>query len=156
MYFSPFRFLFSFSSSILFILLIKKLFPLCFQDLTNFEPEDDMEHELGGELLDLKENSKLTKKCSKWRRFGYIEIRSWNPNIYELVESSIISFPTTWLEEASFSAVFDIFTKKWNKLHLNEKAVLRSKLNKTFTFDYLSLCNKLKTVYHWLIFFYLE
>ena len=122
--------------------LINTTYPLWFQDLANFEPEDTMEPEVVQELLDLKENSKLSRRVQDEGVFGYIEIKSTNPQIYDLVEPSILSFPTTWLVEAGFSAVADIFTKKRNKLDVNERGTLRLKLNKTFVIDYQELTKK--------------
>ena len=71
--------------------LINTTYPLWFQDLANFEPEDTMEPEVVQELLDLKQNSKLSRRVQDEGVFGYIEIKSTNPQIYDLVEYIILS-----------------------------------------------------------------
>jgi hypothetical protein len=74
--------------------LISTIYLLWFQDLANFEPEENMEPEVVQELLELKENTKLSRRIQNDGVFGYIEIKFTNPQIYDLIEPSIISFPT--------------------------------------------------------------
>ncbi|OAF69434.1 hypothetical protein A3Q56_02818 [Intoshia linei] len=69
-------------------------------------------------------------------------IQELNPIVFDNVQPSIIAFPTTWLVEAGFSAVVDIFSKKRSKLDLNKRGIMRLRLNKIIEIDYDSLCNK--------------
>ena len=89
--------------------------PPWFIDLANFEPDDGINPELAENLLDLKEDSKLVRSVEKEGVFGYIEVMESNPIVFKSVESSIIALPTTWLVEAGFSAVLDVFSKKRSK-----------------------------------------
>ena len=42
----------------------------------------------------------------------YILIRDFHPNVFQQVEASVITFPSTWMVESAFSAVLDVFSKK--------------------------------------------
>ncbi|OAF65778.1 hypothetical protein A3Q56_06507 [Intoshia linei] len=57
------------------------------------------------------------------------------------VQPSIIAFPTIWLVEAGFSAVVDIFSKR-SKLDVNNRGIMRLRLNKLIEIDHDSLYNK--------------
>ncbi|OAF66724.1 hypothetical protein A3Q56_05544 [Intoshia linei] len=48
-------------------------------------------------------------------------IQESNPIVFDNVQSSIIAFPITWLVEAVFSAVVDIFSKKMSKLDVKNR-----------------------------------
>ncbi|OAF64889.1 hypothetical protein A3Q56_07400 [Intoshia linei] len=74
----------------------------------------------------------------------------WKKNIQFLLEkcwnfknsSFIIAFSTTWLVEAGFSAVVDIFSKNRSKLDVNNRGIMQLRLYKLIEIDYDSLCNK--------------
>ncbi|OAF68379.1 hypothetical protein A3Q56_03884 [Intoshia linei] len=93
-------------------------------------------------LLDLKENLKLVRRIEKEGVFGFSGIQELNPIVFDNVQPSIIAFPTTWLVEAGFSAVVDIFSKKRSKFDVNNRGIIRLRLNKLIEIDYDALCNK--------------
>ncbi|OAF69932.1 hypothetical protein A3Q56_02291 [Intoshia linei] len=68
-------------------------------------------------------------------------IQELNPIVFDNVQPSIIAFPTTWLVNAGFSAVVDIFSKR-SKLDVKNRGIMRLRLNKLIEIDYNSLCNK--------------
>ncbi|OAF68552.1 hypothetical protein A3Q56_03704 [Intoshia linei] len=69
-------------------------------------------------------------------------IQELNPIVFDYVQLIIIAFTTTWLIEAQFSAVVDIFSKKRSKFDVNNRGIMRLRLNKLIEIDYDSLCNK--------------
>lgn len=97
--------------------------------IENYEPGDE-NLELAEMLLDLKENTKMRRRVDKGI-FAYILIKDAHSNIFQHVEASIISFPTTWMVESGFSAAVDVFSRKRNKLELNSRGTLRLRLNDT-------------------------
>ncbi|OAF68112.1 hypothetical protein A3Q56_04160 [Intoshia linei] len=109
--------------------------------LQNFEPNDETSPELTEKLLDLKEDLKLVRRIEKEGVFGFMGIQESNLIVFDNVQSSIIAFPTTWLVETGFSAVVDIFSKKRSKLDVNNRGIMRLRLNKLIEIDYDSLCN---------------
>ncbi|OAF68813.1 Mutated in multiple advanced cancers 1 [Intoshia linei] len=68
-------------------------------------------------------------------------IQESNIILFDNVQPSIIALPTTWLVEAGFSAVVVIFSKKRSKLDVNNRGIMRLRLNKLIEIDYDSLCN---------------
>ncbi|OAF71938.1 hypothetical protein A3Q56_00296 [Intoshia linei] len=113
-----------------------------FFDLQNFKPDDETRSELTEKLLDLKEDLKLVRRIKKEDVFEFMEIQESNPIVFDYVQISIIAFPTTWLVETGFSAVVDIFSKKRSKLDVNNRGIMRLRLNKLIEIDHDSLCNK--------------
>ena len=73
-------------------------YPLCFVDLGNHAP-GDINVDLVEMLLDLKENAKLRRKVDKEGVFAYISIKDSHRNISLHIETSIVSFSTTWMAE---------------------------------------------------------
>ncbi|OAF66333.1 hypothetical protein A3Q56_05953 [Intoshia linei] len=69
-------------------------------------------------------------------------IQESNPIVFDNVQPSIIAFPTIWIVKAGFSAVVNIFSKKRSKLNVNNRGIMRLRLNKLIEIDYDSLCNK--------------
>ncbi|OAF65474.1 hypothetical protein A3Q56_06815, partial [Intoshia linei] len=59
-------------------------------------------------------------------------IQELNPIVFDNVQPSIIAFPTTWLVEAGFLAVVDIFSKKRSKLNVKNRGIIRLLLDKPF------------------------
>ena len=49
----------------------------------------------------------------------------------------MITLPTTWLGEAGFSAVCDILNIKRNRLDIDDRGLLRLRLNQILMVDYL-------------------
>ena len=72
---------------------------------------------------------KLRGRVNKEGVFAYILIKYLRLNAFRQVEASIIAFPNTWMLESAFSAVVDVFSKKRNKLDINSRGTMRSKLN---------------------------
>ncbi|OAF67855.1 hypothetical protein A3Q56_04404 [Intoshia linei] len=52
-------------------------------------------------------------------------IQESNPIVFDYVQPSIIAFPTTWLVQAGFSALVDIFSKKRSELDVNNRGIMR-------------------------------
>ncbi|OAF70426.1 hypothetical protein A3Q56_01837 [Intoshia linei] len=69
-------------------------------------------------------------------------IQELNPIVFDNVQPSIIAFPTTWLVEAGYSAMVNIFSKKRSKFDVNNRGIMRLRLNKLIEIDYDSLYNK--------------
>lgn len=109
--------------------------------IENYEPGDE-NVELAEMLLDLRENAKMRRSVDKEGVFAYISIKDSHPNIFQHVEASIISFPTTWMVESGFSAAVDVFSRKRNKLDLNSRGTIRLRLNDTIKIDYDILYQK--------------
>jgi len=121
--------------------ILKKDYPLWFVDLENYEPGDE-NVELAEMLLDLKQDLKIRKRVDREGVFGYLSIKESHPNIFQQVEPSIISFPSTWMVESGFSAVVDVFSRKRNQLDLNSRGTIRLRLNNCIKINYDILCQK--------------
>ena len=74
--------------------------------------------------------------------FAYISIKDSHANIFEHVEGSIISFPSTGMVEYGFSAVVDVFSRKRNKLDPNSRGTARLRLNNFIKIDCDILCQR--------------
>ncbi|OAF68928.1 hypothetical protein A3Q56_03301 [Intoshia linei] len=89
----------------------------------------------------LLKDLKLVRRIEKKGVFGFMGIQESNPIVFDNVQPSIIAFLTTWLVEARFSVVVDIFSKTRSKLDVN-RGIMRLRLIKLTEIDYASLCNK--------------
>ena len=56
-------------------------------------------------------------------------VGSTYPLLFEKVVPILLCFPTTWLGEAGFSAVNDLFTKKRHQLQIEKRGDLCLRLN---------------------------
>ena len=125
--------------------------PIWFEGLENYEPRDGS-NELVETLLDLKEDVKLTGSVIKEDVCAYTLIKDLHPNVFPLVEASIIAFPTTEIVESAFSAVVDVFGKKRIKLDINSRGIIRLRLNNFVKIDFDSLRQKHQNqVSHWIL-----
>ena len=82
------------------------------------------------------------RRVEKEGVFAYISIKDSHPSVFQHVEASIISFPTTWMVESGFSAVVVVFSRKRNKLHPDSRATIGLRLNNFINIDHNILCQK--------------
>ena len=91
--------------------------------------EEDIDVIIAGELLELKEDKVLVANIERNGLIGWLKVRSFYPLLFEKVVSFLPGFPGTWLVEAEFSAVNDLFTKKRRQLQIEKRGDLRLRLN---------------------------
>ena len=60
----------------------------------------------------------------------WLKVGSSYPLLFEKVVSFLLGFPTTWLMEAGFSAVNDLFTKKRHQLQIQKRGEFANKVCK--------------------------
>ena len=90
---------------------------------------ENLDPEIAGELLELKENEVIMAELRRHGIRGWLKVQQLHPLLFSRVEPLLLSFPTTWLVEAGFSAVNKILTKKRNALDIEKRGDLRLKLN---------------------------
>ena len=114
-------------------------------DLENFDniQDEDLDPELATPLVELK-GDEIFMKRQKDNIFAFIEIMDKYPKLFQIIEKYIISFPSTWLVKAAFSAVTQIFTKSRNRLQIDKRGDLHLKLNSHFNVDIDKLCSSIQ------------
>lgn len=95
-------------------------------DPFSFDAVDTLEHILQTEFLDLKYDceAKMIFKQHGYE-LAWVKLMESYPKLWEMVESLLISFPSTYLVEKGFSSVVQLLTKQRNKLDVCTKGDLR-------------------------------
>ena len=106
--------------------------------------EEDIDPIIAGELLELKENKALMANIKRNGLIGWLSVGSFYPLVFENLVSFLLGFPTTWLDEARFSAVNDLLTKKCHHLHIEKRGDLRLRLNQGLAVQLDKLINRHK------------
>ncbi|XP_071044020.1 SCAN domain-containing protein 3-like [Parasteatoda tepidariorum] len=100
--------------------------------ISPFDETEETNVVLQEELLELSPNEEQKVKFKK----GYqtfclqAEIPDKYPGLWEIARKFLISFPSSYLVERSFSAVTNLLTKKRSRLNITERGDLRILLTK--------------------------
>ena len=111
--------------------------PQWLSDIDSFDPTSasDLDSYIAVELLELKENNAFVNKVKCGKLEAWLTTAESSPHSFQVAVPFLISFPSTWLVETGFSAVCDIFTQKRSKLDIENRGLLRLKLNQSLTLD---------------------
>ena len=83
----------------------------------------------------MRESEKFQNLLESEGLHAWLSILESDPNVFNITLPLMIAFPTTWLVEAGFSAVCDILNKKGNRLDIENRGLLRLRLNQNLMVD---------------------